>query len=169
MEHPFNLKNPIHLLAVGFGSGLSKYAPGTFGTLAAIPFYFQLVRMPSLYFYIAVAIAAIVGIYICGKCAKDIGEHDHSSIVWDEFVGLWITLLFCPVHWIWAAIGFGFFRLFDILKPFPINLLDKHVRGGFGIMVDDVLAGIFAMLCLQLTIFCYGNYYLKIPTTFFLL
>ena len=156
-------------MAVGFGSGLPKFAPGTWGTVGAIPFYFLLVQLPALYFYISVAIAAVVGIYICGKCAKDIGVHDHGSIVWDEFVGLWITLLFSPVHWAWVLIGFGFFRLFDILKPFPISLLDKHVHGGFGIMVDDVLAGIFAMLCLQLTHFCYGNYYLNIPTTFFLL
>ena len=167
MSHPFNLKDPIHLLAVGFGSGLAKFAPGTWGTVAAIPFFLLLAQLPSLYLYIAVALSAIVGIYICGKCAKDCGVHDHGSIVWDEFVGLWITLLFLPamglMHPYWIALGFVWFRLFDIWKPFPISLLDKKVHGGLGIMVDDILAGVFALICLQMSIYVYGNYLLSPP------
>ena len=152
MKHPFNLKDPIHLMAVGFGSGLPKFAPGTWGTVGAIPFFYLLVQLPLLYFYIVVAIAAIAGVYICGKCAKDIGVHDHGSIVWDEFVGLWITLLLLPiqgyVHWIWVAVGFIWFRLFDIWKPFPISILDKKVHGGLGIM-STIYSPVFlpSLLC----------------------
>ena len=168
MSHPFNLKDPIHLMAVGFGSGLPKIAPGTWGTLGGIPIFYLLAQLPLLYFYLAIAIAAIAGIYICGKCAKDCGVHDHGSIVWDEFVGLWITLLFLPalgyMHPLWIAIGFIWFRLFDIWKPFPISLLDKKVHGGLGIMLDDILAGIFALICLQASIWSFGTLYLKIDT-----
>lgn len=170
MKHPFNLKDPIHLMAVGFGSGLPKFAPGTWGTVGAIPFFYLLVQLPILYFYIAVAIAAVAGIYICGKCAKDSGVHDHGSIVWDEFVGLWIALLLLPVqgcvHWIWIGVGFLWFRLFDIWKPFPISLLDKKVHGGLGIMLDDIVAGIFALLALQLSLYCFANVYLDIEKPF---
>ncbi len=153
MMKPFNLKNPVHLLATGFGSGLAPFAPGTFGTLAAIPFFYLFHAYLSEQGYIIMlVISALAGIYICGKTAKDCGVHDHGSIVWDEFVGLWLTLLFIPSpHWLWVVIGFVYFRFFDIIKPFPIGLIDKRVKGGFGIMVDDVIAGFFAFVCLQMT------------------
>jgi phosphatidylglycerophosphatase A len=148
--HPFNLKNPVHLLALGFGSGLLKPAPGTWGTLAAVPFYFMLAQL-ALPVYVAVTVLAFVaGIYFCGKTARDIGTHDHGSIVWDEFVGLWIALAVIPAtnSYYWVGAGFLFFRFFDIVKPFPIGLLDKKVHGGFGIMLDDAIAGLYAMACL---------------------
>ncbi len=152
-EKQFNLKDPIHLLAVGFGSGLIKPAPGTWGTLAAVPFYIALAQLPPIAYAIVVAITAIIGIYICGKAANDIGVHDHGSIVWDEFVGLWIALLFVPFNWLWILLAFIFFRIFDIIKPFPISYIDKKVHGGLGIMLDDILAGFIALGCVHLTIY----------------
>lgn len=154
LKTPFNLKSPVHLLAIGLGSGLLKPAPGTWGTLLAIPFYFLLNQLPLLHYGMALLFAFILGIYLCGKTAKDIGAHDHGAIVWDEFVGLWIALAFIPAdanHLYWVAAGFMFFRFFDIVKPFPIGFLDKKVHGGFGIMLDDVVAGLYAMACLMIT------------------
>ncbi len=158
----FNLKDPVHLLATGFGSGLSRFAPGTAGTLAAIPFFYVLAMLPPIAYWVVVAVTALAGIYICGKCARDIGVHDHGSIVWDEFVGLWITLAAIQVipgaSWIWVAVGFAWFRLFDIWKPFPIGWLDKKVHGGFGIMLDDVLAGVLAYFALKASLWGYLTY-----------
>lgn len=143
----FNVSNPVHFLALGFGAGLIKPAPGTWGTLAAIPLYLLIVSLVSasstIYFGLVI-ISFIVGIYLCGKTASDAGVHDHGSIVWDEIVGFLITMLLLPVTWQNIVLGFVLFRFFDILKPWPIKLLDKHVHGGFGIMIDDVLAGVFA-------------------------
>lgn len=162
---PFNLKNPIHILALGFGSGLLKPAPGTWGTLLAVPFYFLLMQL-SLPFYGAfIGCAFFAGIYICGKTAKDAGMHDHGAIVWDEFVGLWITLAFIPhdaYHLYWVLAGFLFFRFFDIVKPFPIGLLDKKIHGGFGIMLDDAVAAFYAMACLMIAEEAYRYYALTV-------
>lgn len=143
----FKLTNPIHFLALGFGSGLIKPAPGTWGTLASVPVYLlMLLVLPAgLLPYLAVlGLSFVIGVYLCGKTASDVGVPDHGSIVWDEFVGMWITMTMIPFSWQNLLLGFVLFRLFDILKPWPIKLLDKHVHGGFGIMIDDVLAGIFA-------------------------
>ncbi|MCE9686543.1 phosphatidylglycerophosphatase A [Shewanella sp. AS16] len=145
-----SLKNPLHFLALGFGSGLAAKAPGTFGTLAAVPLYL-LMQPLGLGSYLALTLVlALAGIVICDKAAKDMGVHDHGAIVWDEVVGLLITLVAAPAGWGWLLAGFCLFRLFDILKPWPIRWLDAKVHGGFGIMIDDVLAGIFAFICLQL-------------------
>lgn len=145
-----SMTNPVHLLAFGFGSGLAPKAPGTMGTIAAVPFYLLLQHLPSTYYLLMLLVTAIVGIYLCGKAAEDLKVHDHPGIVWDEFVGYWLTMFMAPAGWMWIIIGFVLFRLFDILKPWPISWLDKKVGGGFGIMVDDVLAGLFALLCLQI-------------------
>ena len=147
----FQLTNPVHFLALGFGSGLIKPAPGTWGTLAAVPVYMLLLFVLPQGFlpYLAVLlITFVVGIYLCGKTAKDVGVHDHGAIVWDEFVGFWITMTLIPFSWLNLILGFILFRIFDIIKPWPIKLLDKHVHGGFGIMIDDVLAGVFAWVIL---------------------
>lgn len=143
----FKLSNPVHFLALGFGSGLLKPAPGTWGTLAAVPLYllFSIVlSLPLTVYLLVLTVSFILGVYLCGKTAKDVGVHDHGAIVWDEFVGLWITMTLIPFSWLNVVLGFALFRLFDIVKPWPIKLLDKHVHGGFGIMIDDVLAGVFA-------------------------
>ncbi|MCL1067654.1 phosphatidylglycerophosphatase A [Shewanella olleyana] len=144
-----SLKNPVHFLALGFGSGLAAKAPGTFGTLAAVPLVYLMGHLSLTAFIIITVISTLVGFYICDKAAKDMGVHDHGAIVWDEVAGLMITMVAAPAGLIWLVIGFALFRFFDILKPWPIRWLDAKVHGGFGIMIDDVLAGIFALVCLQ--------------------
>ncbi|MCF6189574.1 MAG: phosphatidylglycerophosphatase A [Cocleimonas sp.] len=144
------LSSPVHFLAFGFGSGLAPFAPGTFGTLAAIPLYL-LMQGLSLPIYLAItAIVCVVGVWICGKSSEKLGVHDHSGIVWDEFAGYFVTMIAAPAGWLWILIGFALFRLFDIWKPWPISVLDKQVHGGLGIMVDDILAGVFALIFLQI-------------------
>ena len=138
------LRSPTLLLAFGFGSGLSPKAPGTVGTVAAIPLWWLLAQLPLQSYLLIVALAAIVGIVICGRAAEKLGVHDHGGIVWDEFVGFWIAMAALPVTWNSLLFGFVLFRLFDILKPWPISWLDKKVSGGFGIMIDDVIAGLAA-------------------------
>ncbi|MGV6825422.1 MAG: phosphatidylglycerophosphatase A family protein [bacterium] len=139
-----DLKNPVHFLAFGFGSGLFPVAPGTAGTLAAIPIYW-LISDFSIWPYLGIVAAiSIVGIWICGRSAADLNTHDHPGIVWDEIAGYLVTMTFAPAGWHWIVLGFVLFRLFDILKPWPISYLDKKVAGGLGIMLDDLLAGVAA-------------------------
>jgi phosphatidylglycerophosphatase A len=144
------LRSPTLLLAFGFGSGLSSKAPGTMGTLAAIPLWWLLAQLPLASYLIIVLVSAIIGIYICGAAAKTLGVHDHGGIVWDEFVGFWIAMAALPVTWTSLILGFALFRFFDIVKPWPISWLDKKVSGGFGIMIDDIAAGIASALVLIL-------------------
>ena len=146
----FSLSNPIHFLALGFGSGLSPKAPGTFGTLAAIPVFLLLIQFSAIVYAIATLLVCITGIYICGKAAEDAGVHDHGAIVWDEIAGFLITMLLIPVTWQSIVVGFILFRIFDILKPWPISYIDKNIHGGFGIMFDDVVAGLLALLCMHI-------------------
>jgi phosphatidylglycerophosphatase A len=149
-----SLLNPVHFLALGFGSGLAAKMPGTFGTLAALPLVVLLSLYSSFSVYLVVTIlVSIAGIWICGKAAEDMGVHDDSSIVWDEVAGMLITMLAVPLSWQTLLAGFVLFRFFDILKPWPISYLDKHVHGGFGIMIDDVLAGVFSLGVLHLGLF----------------
>ncbi|KPV95436.1 Phosphatidylglycerophosphatase A [Pseudoalteromonas sp. P1-9] len=150
----FNLKKFTHFCALGFGLGLAPKAPGTFGTLAAIPFIF-LTMMAPLWLQLVVAIAiCAIGIWFCDVASRDAGVHDHPAIVWDEVAGFYITMIGAAISWQTLLVGFILFRFFDIVKPWPITLLDKHVKGGFGIMVDDILAGIFSLICLQLVVYC---------------
>ena len=138
------LYDPVLFLAFGFGSGLAKKAPGTFGTLAAIPVYllFKLTGMPV--YSLLTVIVTVVGVWLCDWAAEKLGEHDFGGIVWDEIAGYLITMWLAPVSWQTVIVGFILFRFFDILKPWPIKWLDQQVQGGFGIMIDDVLAGVFA-------------------------
>ncbi len=146
--------DPVHFLAFGFGSGLVPKAPGTFGTLAAVPCYYLLQFLSvSNYLWILLA-TTLLGIYLCGESAKKLKTHDHPGIVWDEFVGFFITMTAIPCTLVNLIIGFCLFRLFDILKPWPIKWIDKKVSGGIGIMLDDVIAGVFAWIGL------YGMNYL---------
>lgn len=140
------------MLAFGFGSGLSKKAPGTMGTLVAIPFYYVLIKFFENGYAAALILVVVSGVWICGKAADDIGVHDHGGIVWDEMVGLWLALTIIPVSWAWVLAGFLIFRLFDIWKPWPISWLDKNITGGLGIMLDDLVAGALTWLVLFLTI-----------------
>lgn len=143
------LADPVLLLAFGFGSGLSPWAPGTAGTMAAAAIWLAL---PPLSFPLALLLicaAAAAGVWICGRSAARLGGGDHPGIVWDEFAGCWITLALVPAGWQWALAGLLLFRLLDILKPWPIKQLDRNIGGGLGIMLDDVVAGIMAALCMQ--------------------
>lgn len=143
--------HPANFLALGLGSGLAPKAPGTFGTLAAVPLYWFFLQGLSLPWLLAViAVAFAIGIWLCDAAAKSLGVHDHPGIVWDEFVGFWISCIALPAGWPWLLSAFVLFRFFDILKPWPIRWLDSKVPGGLGIMVDDVLAGLFALGLLQL-------------------
>ena len=146
------LKTPTGFLAFGFGSGLAPVAPGTFGTLAAIPVYYLLAMLSWPFYLMAVLVAFLLGIYLCERASHHLGVHDHGGIVWDEFVGLWLTLFLIPNQWYWVLLGFVLFRFFDIVKPFPIKWLDKKVKGGFGIMIDDVIAGLFAWIVLMIVV-----------------
>ena len=147
-----NMRNPVHFLAFGFGSGLSPVAPGTFGTLAAMPLWWLCAQLP-LWGYLLCTVAIIaVGPYLCGKTSHDMGVHDHGGIVWDEFAGLFVTMIAAPVSLPVAIVGFVLFRFFDVIKPWPIGWLDKRVEGGLGIMVDDLLAGVYAAVLLQLAL-----------------
>ena len=145
-----HLTNPWHLFATGFGSGLSPIMPGTAGTLSAIPFYLGLAYLPVWIYIGVIVFSSLIGIKICSKTSHDMGVHDHGSIVWDEFVGLWITMLMVPVlslpvmDWHWLAVGFVYFRFFDMVKPWPISWCDKRISGGLGIMVDDIVAGLIS-------------------------
>lgn len=147
------IKDPVLFLAFGFGSGLAKKMPGTFGTLAAIPLYLVLQPAGLLAYTLATLLSVVLGVYLCDQAAKKLRVHDYGGIVWDEIAGLLITLWGVSLTWQHLLLGFALFRLFDIFKPWPISWLDRHVEGGLGIMLDDVLAGIFAALCLQLFIF----------------
>lgn len=150
------LTTPEHLLAFGFGTGLSPVAPGTVGTLIGVLLFVPLSLLPPPLFAAAVALLFALGCWICGESARLLGVHDHGGIVLDEIVGYPIAaaplLLFpaLPLPWLAGgmAAAFVLFRLFDILKPWPIGALDRHVRGGFGIMLDDLVAALLAAVLL---------------------
>ena len=145
--------HPIHFLSLGLGSGLSPFAPGTAGTLLAVLIYIPLATLP-LWGYIAVLIlGSLFGVYLCQKTTDRLGVKDHPAIVWDEFLGYWLTMLLAPEGWEWILVGFILFRLFDIWKPWPISVIDHKVKGGLGIMLDDLLAGAYALVILQLSFY----------------
>lgn len=139
-------------LAFGFGSGLSKYMPGTMGTLAAIPLCWVLSQTNIWLYSLLTVTATIGGIEICRYAAEKLGVHDFGGIVWDEVAGLLITMWFVPFSWMALIAGFILFRFFDIIKPWPIKWIDRKVVGGLGIMLDDVLAGLFAGVFLTVLI-----------------
>ncbi|MCG6365808.1 phosphatidylglycerophosphatase A [Vibrio fluvialis] len=151
-----SMTNPWHLIATGFGSGLSPVVPGTMGTLASVPFYLLLAQLPLTLYIVVVIAASLIGIKICQVTSDDMQVHDHGSIVWDEFAGFWITMLIVPMlqlpvfEWKWLLAGFVLFRFFDMVKPWPIGWLDKRVHGGLGIMLDDLVAGVMSALALAL-------------------
>ena len=155
MKYAGLLKNPIHFLSLGFGTGLAPQAPGTFGTLAAIPVVVLAASLGLTGFIIATVLACVVGVFFCDYTAKAMGEHDHPAIVWDEIAGFMVAMLAVPISWQTLLVAFILFRIFDILKPWPIRYLDKHVSGGVGIMLDDILAGL-ATLAILHALLSYG-------------
>ncbi len=142
------LRTPAGLLAFGFGAGLSRYAPGTAGTLMAVPFGLLLRQMPDVLFWPLLAVLFLLGVWVCGVASRALGRHDPGGIVWDEMLGFWLCIAFLPIAPLWWLAAFGLFRLFDIVKPWPIRQLERRVSGGFGIMIDDVLAAAYAMAVL---------------------
>ncbi len=145
-----SLRNPIHLLAFGFGAGMAPVAPGTMGTVVGLLLYLPLSFLDLLPYLLMVAIISLAGIWLCGVTARDLGAHDHPGIVWDEIAGYLITMVGAPGGWQWMVLGFALFRLFDIWKPWPIRPIDRRVGGGGGIMLDDLVAGVYAALAMQL-------------------
>lgn len=147
------LATPAGWLACGFGSCLAPVAQGTFGSLAAI-LPWLLLRQYSLSLNLAVIVIGFaVGIWACDIAGRALRVDDHRSLVWDEFIGQWIALLPALLASWWAIVlGFALFRLFDVWKPWPIRYLDRHLKGGLGVMADDVIAGIFAAVVLKLVL-----------------
>ncbi len=141
--------SPSAFLGFGFGSGLSPFAPGTMGTLVAVPFVFVLKSQGAMGFWISLSLLFLLGIGVCTHLSRKLGVHDHAAIVWDEMVGYWLAVAFVPLQWHWLLAGFILFRFFDILKPWPICQIDKNVGGGLGIMLDDIVAAGFTLILLD--------------------
>ena len=145
-------QDPKYFIAFGFGSGLMPIAPGTWGTIAAIPIYLLIWPLHWLFYLLFVLVSFIMGIWLCGKVENEIGIHDYAGIVWDEVVGYLLTMAMVPPKLGWIIIGFLLFRLFDIWKPQPIKYVDQHINGGLGIMLDDLLAAVPALLIMHVII-----------------
>jgi len=145
----FLIAHPAHFLALGFGSGLAKKAPGTFGTLLGIPLFGLMSLTPENAHYFILLALFLIGIPLCTKTGNDLGVSDDGSIVWDEIVAMMLVLKFTPTHWAWWLAAFALFRLFDIWKPFPIKQCDAQLKSGFGVMFDDLLAAVYAIIFLK--------------------
>lgn len=149
--NPKVFANWQHTLAFGLGSGLARTAPGTWGTLAAVPFCVALWWwLPAWLFALTLIVLATFGVWLCDAVTKDLGVHDHGGIVWDEWVGYGMALFALPVQWYWPVLAFVVFRVLDIAKPWPISWCDKKVHGGFGVMLDDVVAGVLSCVFLHI-------------------
>ncbi|BCN93583.1 phosphatidylglycerophosphatase A [Thiomicrorhabdus immobilis] len=145
------LHNPMLMLGFGFGSGLSPKGPGTAGTLLGLLLFLPILLWSEWFAWLVFALALFLGSHICGKSSEYMQVHDHGGIVWDEFVGIWLVLLVLPEqNWQYWFAAFVAFRVFDIWKPWPIKSVDEQVSGGFGIMLDDVLAAFYAIAVIWL-------------------
>ncbi len=143
-----NLRTWDGFLALGLGSGLSTFAPGTAGTLAALPLAVVLRQLPTPFFWLALLAALLLGVWVCDRVGRRLGVTDHGALVWDEFVGYWLAVALVPLHWGWLLAGFFVFRGFDILKPWPVRALERRLPGGWGVMLDDVAAGALTLAVL---------------------
>ena len=150
-DFKFLFAHPTHLIAFGFGSGLAPKAPGTVGTLLGLPLFWLIVAVaPGLTNRIIMLTAAfLIGVWACGRTGRALGVADHGGMVWDEIVAYALVLLFTPSGWLWIALAFALFRLFDILKPWPIRYADTHLKTGFGVMFDDLLAAGYAIAVIK--------------------
>ena len=144
------LADPVHLLALGFGTGLSPKAPGTAGSLLAVPGLWYLSFAPWQWRVAVVAAAVAFGVWVCGESARRLGEHDHPGIVFDEIAAMLALSLALPPGFIALALAFVLFRVFDILKPWPIRDLDHRLHGGLGIILDDLMAAVYTSASLNL-------------------
>lgn len=147
------LYHPAHCIALGFGAGYMPKMPGTAGTLVGILLYYPIASLSLSVYFLLTTIFFFIGVYLCHITTQHLGVHDHSAIVFDEIVGFLVTMYAVPNDWRFILLGFVLFRLFDILKPFPIGWLDRRVTSGWGIMLDDVLAGLYSLLILQIIIY----------------
>ena len=147
------LLNPVHFFALGFGSGLTPKLPGTAGTLVGVLLFILIPDTSWLTYLVIVVCGFLFGIFCCGYTAKILNVHDHHSIVWDEIIGYMITMFMVPKEWIWILIGFILFRIFDILKPWPISFIDRRIESGLGIMLDDAIAAFFSLAIIQIAIY----------------
>ncbi|WP_424946626.1 phosphatidylglycerophosphatase A family protein [Candidatus Spongiihabitans sp.] len=143
-------QSPLHFLAFGFGSGLLPKAPGTMGTLAAVPLVWMMALFSNFTYASVVLFCVLAGPAICNAASRTLPQYDHPAIVWDEIVGMMLTMIFIPVTGLTLAIGFLLFRFFDIVKPWPIRYFDRQVHGGIGIMLDDIIAAICANIALRI-------------------
>lgn len=146
------LRDPACALALGFGAGLAPRAPGTCGALLGLPLAAALTVLPVPAAALVLAALGALGVWCCGRAGRRLGVSDHPAIVWDEVIGMALTLLAVPLAWSPYLLGFALFRLFDIVKPWPIGALDQHVGGGLGAMLDDVAAGVLAGVTLQVAV-----------------
>ena len=156
-SEPKPFRSLSQFMAFGFGSGLSPKAPGTAGTVVAIPIYLLACELGLVGYSLFVLAACLFGVWVCGKASKELGVHDHPGIVWDEFAGYWITMWALPTSWFTVISGFALFRFFDVLKPWPIRFYDRNLEGGLGIMLDDILAGVFSCAILHGILFALGT------------
>ncbi len=143
------ISHPVHFLSLGLGTGLSPKAPGTLGTLVGFPLFWIIKDHPLSQQLIIIAFLFLLGIYLCDMTGKALGVADHGGIVWDEIVAMMLVLTVTPLSLQWYLVAFALFRLFDIWKPFPIRQCDATLKGGFGVMFDDLLAAIYAILALK--------------------
>jgi phosphatidylglycerophosphatase A len=146
------LRDPVHFVALGFGTGLAPRAPGTFGSLLAVLPAWWCFPLPLSWRAAIVVAIVVLGVWICGESARRLGAHDHPAIVFDEIAGLLATALATPERTVfWFALTFVLFRFFDIVKPWPIRDVDHRLRGGAGIMLDDLMAAAYAAVCLMVS------------------
>lgn len=146
-------QDPFYFIAFGFGSGASPIAPGTMGTLMAIPFYLMMKPLSDTTYFVLVVVLFVLAVLISEKVSREIEVHDHPGMCLDEFIGYFITMFHAPSGWIWILLGFIFFRFFDIWKPWPIYILDQKIHGGLGMIVDDAVAGLFSLILIQIISF----------------
>ncbi len=144
------LSHPAHFCALGFGTGLAKKAPGTLGTLVGLPMFWLISGLDVYSQFAIISALFLIGIYFCDKTGKALGVSDHGGIVWDEIVAIMLVLTVTPYQWQWWLTAFLLFRLFDIWKPAPIRQCDARVKGGLGVMLDDLLAAVYAIISLKI-------------------
>jgi phosphatidylglycerophosphatase A len=154
------MKHPLGWVAAGFGAGFSPRAPGTVGSLAALlPWWFLLRHLPLPAYLAMLAATFALGCWAAHWTIRTTKIEDPGLVVWDEYVGMWIALLLAPPGWVWIVVGFGLFRLFDIWKPWPVSWADDKLHGGFGAMLDDAIAGLYALIVLQLLAFAVARFF----------
>jgi phosphatidylglycerophosphatase A len=156
-DFKFITASPARFIAFGFGSGLSPKAPGTFGSLAGVAFFIFLSSFVTTNTILALLVLFFaLGVWACDKTGRDLGVADHGGMVWDEIVAMILVLSFTPYGIVSYVLAFGLFRFFDIWKPFPIGLLERKFKGGFGVMIDDIMAAIYAIGSMWIVLSLFG-------------